>query len=203
MRFIYFETLNSTQLYLTEMIKHKRLTPPVCVWTQLQTEGIGSRGRRWIGKKGNLFFSFAYEIKHFDAPPQSLSIYFGWIFKATLNETGSKAVMKWPNDIYLLDNKPKKIGGVITNILGDKVVCGIGLNTKFAPSEEFGSLDIDIKNDKILKTFFDNIKLYKWNRVLDEYKEEFEKTKEIFDIEGSLVDDGGIEKNKQRIYSKR
>ena len=59
--------------------------------------------------------------------------------------------MKWPNDIYLIKEKPKKIGGVITNIARNTIICGIGLNTKFAPNDEFESLDIEIKNDKKIK----------------------------------------------------
>jgi BirA family biotin operon repressor/biotin-[acetyl-CoA-carboxylase] ligase len=204
MKCIYFESLPSTQLYLYEKIKNKELTPPVCVWTDLQTEGIGSRGNKWIGKKGNLFFSFAFDKKNFKAVPlQSLSVYFGWIFKKTLNELGSRAVMKWPNDIYIIENEPKKIGGVITQILNNTVICGIGLNTKFSPGDNFGSLDIDIKNDKILYRFFQNIECYTWQCVINEYRHEFEKYKHAFNITGSLMGDGSIENNRKRIYSKR
>lgn len=205
LKYIYLEKIDSTQKYLIEKIKKEELFPPVCVWTELQTDGIGSRGNVWKGKKGNLFFSFAFEKEKFeDVPLQSLSIYFGWIFKKTLNELGSKAVMKWPNDIYLIRNKPKKIGGVITNIINNYIICGIGLNTRFAPEDEFGSLDIELKNDKILKRFFSNFeKIRGWDTVFIEFKREFEKYKNIFSIEGVLAEDGSIENNKKRIYSKR
>ena len=117
LQIIYFEKIDSTQKYLIEKIKNNFLIPPVCIWSEMQTDGIGSRNNKWIGKKGNLFFSFALEqAKLKEVPLESLSIYFGWIFKKTLNKLGSKAVMKWPNDIYLIKEKPKKIGGIITNI---------------------------------------------------------------------------------------
>jgi BirA family biotin operon repressor/biotin-[acetyl-CoA-carboxylase] ligase len=205
MKIIYFKKLNSTQKFLLEKINKEIYKPPVCIWTELQTDGIGSRGNVWKGEKGNLFFSFAFEKEKFkDVPLQSLSIYFGWIFKKTLNEMGSEAVMKWPNDIYLIRKEPKKIGGVITNITKNYIICGIGLNTRFAPEEEFGSLDIELKNDKILKSFFFSLeKRADWKNVIVEFASEFEKYKDLFGIEGVLTEDGSIQNNKKRIYSKR
>ncbi|WP_456479256.1 biotin--[acetyl-CoA-carboxylase] ligase [Nautilia sp.] len=202
---IYLEKTDSTQKYLIEKIKNGEINPPVCVWSEFQTDGIGSRNNKWIGKKGNLFFSFAFDVRIFKGVPmQSLSIYFGWIFKKTLNEFGSKAVMKWPNDIYLIDKKVLKIGGVITSLTKNAVVCGIGLNTAFPPSNEFGSLDIKVKNDKILKQFFERLERHtEWKTVIEEFRVEFEKYKQVFSIEGSLAEDGSLENNKKRIYSKR
>jgi BirA family biotin operon repressor/biotin-[acetyl-CoA-carboxylase] ligase len=103
----------------------------------------------------------------------------------------------------LIKEKPKKIGGVITNIAKNTVICGIGLNTKFAPSSEFESLDIEIKNDKILISFFSNLQTQTWEHVINEYKAEFEKYKKIFAISGELLSDGSLSNNKKRIYSKR
>ncbi len=202
---IYLEEIDSTQKYLIEKIKNNELKPPVCVWTELQTNGIGSRNNKWIGQKGNLFFSFAFDKDKFvDVPLQSLSIYFGWIYKKTLNELGSSAVMKWPNDIYLIEKKPKKIGGLITNITKNYVICGIGLNTQFAPSDDFGRLDIEVKNDKILKAFFNKMKKnILWKEVLEEFKTEFNKTKKLFRISGELEEDGSLKINEKRMYSKR
>lgn len=202
---IYLEKIDSTQKCLIEKIKNNELKPPVCIWTELQTDGIGSRNNKWIGKKGNLFFSFALDKNEFsDVPLQSLSIYFGWVFKKTLNELGSSVVMKWPNDIYLINSKPLKIGGLITNLTKNTIICGIGLNTKFSPGDEFGSLDINIKNDKILKRFFYNLqKNYKWGLIIKEFEKEFEKYKSVFSINGKLQEDGSLKINEKRIYSKR
>jgi len=198
MKFIYLKEIDSTQKYLVQNIDKFLL--PVCVWTQKQTQGIGSRGNSWIGEEGNLFFSFAYEKDEFDfVPMQSLSIYFGWIFKKTLNSLGSKAIMKWPNDIYL----NKKIGGVITQITKNRLICGIGLNTQ-KKVDEFDCLDIKIKNDKILKVYFETLsKKPSWQSVIEEFKQEFIATKERFNIDGELQEDGSILKNQKRVYSGR
>jgi len=202
---LYYEKITSTQKVLIEKIKKNEISLPIVIWSECQIDGIGSRGKRWIGKKGNLFFSFAYKKDEFSfVPIESLSIYFGWIFKKTLNELGSKCIMKWPNDIYLIDNHPLKIGGVITTIVKNSIVCGIGLNTKFAPNNTFGCLDIKIKNDKILKSFFSNLeKRYNFKEIIYEFKEEFEKYKSLFLIDGSLAEDGSLIINKKRVYSKR
>jgi len=202
---LYYEKITSTQKVLIEKIKKDEVSLPIVIWSEYQVDGIGSRGNRWVGKKGNLFFSFAYKKNEFNfVPIESLSIYFGWIFKKTLNELGSKCIMKWPNDIYLIDKNPLKIGGVITTIVKNSIVCGIGLNTKFAPNNEFGCLDIKIKNDKILKTFFSNLeKRYSFKEIICEFKKEFEKYKNLFLIEGNLTEDGSLIINKKRVYSKR
>ncbi|WP_457560520.1 biotin--[acetyl-CoA-carboxylase] ligase [Caminibacter sp.] len=196
-KLIYFKEIDSTQKYLLENLEKYEL--PVCIWSDYQTDGIGSRGNKWIGKRGNLFFSFADYLENYAyIPIQSLSIYFGWIIKEVLNDFGSKAMLKWPNDIFL----NKKIGGVITNIKSGKIVCGIGINTKFSPSE-FECLDIEIKNDKILKAFFEKLSKVDFKDVMEKYKAEFEITKKRFGIDGVLADDGAILKKQEKVYSRR
>jgi len=197
-RIIYFEKINSTQKYLLENLDKFNL--PVCIWSEFQTDGIGSRGNKWIGEKGNLFFSFAIK-NNFDAPLQSLSIFFAFIMKKTLEEFNIKTYLKWPNDLYSVNLK--KVCGVLTNIKKDILIVGIGLNTKKSPLKEFDSLDLKIKNDKILKTFLKNLFEYSWEQIISEYKEEFEKTKNLFGIEGDLQKDGSIKIKNKRVYSKR
>ena len=200
MNFLYLKSVSSTQLYLIDLVKKKNLTN-LCIYTYNQTDGIGSRGNSWVGKSGNLFFSFVVDKDEFSfVPIQSLSIYFGYLFKNTLNELGSNVVLKWPNDLYL----DKKVAGVITNIVKDKIVCGIGVNSKYEVNENFSKLDIDIKNDKILHYFFDKV-LFKpnWDEVIKSYKKEFYLLKDRFNIKGDLNMDGSLTYNNERIYSKR
>jgi BirA family biotin operon repressor/biotin-[acetyl-CoA-carboxylase] ligase len=203
MNYIYFNEIDSTQKYLLK--NYKNLNLPVCVWSENQTNGIGSKNNKWEGKRGNLFFSFAYPLDFFkNIPMQSFSIYFGWIIKKVLNSYGSKVVLKWPNDIYILEYGVKKVGGVITNIRKNILICGIGLNTKYSPSDNFGSLDIEIKNDTILLNFFTFLNnRMAWEKVFMEYKKEFLITKKIFNIEGELINDGSLKINQKRVFSKR
>lgn len=57
MKIITLEQIDSTHTYLRNKIQEEGFSYPICITTQLQTQGIGSRGNHWEGKKGNLFFS--------------------------------------------------------------------------------------------------------------------------------------------------
>ena len=58
MKIIRLNEVNSTQSYLKEYIQKNGYNNPLCVTSKIQTAGFGSRGNSWIGKEGNLFFSF-------------------------------------------------------------------------------------------------------------------------------------------------
>ena len=197
MEIIYFKELESTQKHLLENLKEN-----ICIWTDNQTNGIGSRGNSWIGEKGNLFFSFSLSKKKLpkDLPIQSISIYFMYILKMVLNSLGSKVVFKWPNDLYLKN----KVGGIITNIKNDIIIVGIGLNTN--QSSKFDNLDIKVDNLELLKLYLNSLNKT-WSEVFEKFEKEFYKYKFITqDIDLSKVKlnkDGSIQINNERIYSLR
>jgi len=193
----YFKEISSTQKYLLERIKSENLNY-YCVWSEYQTDGIGTNNRKWIARKGNLFFSFVVDLEEFNfIPMQSLSVYFSYLMYEVLKRYDKRVTLKWANDLYIIENIPKKIGGVLTNIKKKKIICGIGINTKFAPEidSEYksGCLDINIKNDKILEEFLIQLnKKKKWEEVFLEYKKIFEKNKNIFGIDGILNNDATL-----------
>jgi len=197
---IYFKELESTQKYLLRNLKEN-----ICVWTDNQTNGIGSRGNSWVGEKGNLFFSFSLFTKDLpkDLPLQSISIYYMYILKQVLNDLGSKVIFKWPNDLYLKN----KVGGIVTNLKNDIIIIGIGLNTK--KSKNFQILDISISNKKLLENYFKCLnKNLSWINVFDNYQKEFYSNKFIIskgiDLSKTILHrDGSIEINNERIYSLR
>ena len=199
MEIIYFDKIESTQIYLLNNLKSN-----ICIWTDNQTNGIGSRGNSWIGEKGNLFFSFSIDKNSLpsDLPIQSTSIYYMYQLKQLLNKLGSKVKFKWPNDLYL----ENKVGGIISNIKNDIILIGIGLNTK--NSSSFQNLDINLENEKLLKLYFDYLQENKsWKEVFLEYEKEFYKNSFItseYDLSKTfLKEDGSIEINGERIYSLR
>ena len=193
----YFEEIDSTQKYLLKKIEKENLNY-YCVWSEYQTSGIGTKNRKWVAKRGNLFFSFVVSLEEFNfIPLQSLSVYFSYLMYEILKKYDKRVTLKWANDLYILENEPKKVGGILTNIKKKKIICGIGVNTKFAPEidSEYksGCLDINIKNDKILEEFFDKLdKKKKWGKVFFEYKKIFEKNKKIFGIDGILNNDATL-----------
>ncbi len=193
----YFNEIDSTQKYLIEKVKKENLNR-YCIWSEFQTNGIGTHQREWIGKKGNLFFSFVVDVNEFDfVPMQSLSVYFSFLMYKILKKYNEKLTIKWPNDLYILDKTPKKTGGVLCNIIKKKIICGIGINTKHPvglnKKYEYGCLDIDIKNDKILKNFLLLVdRKILWENIFSEYNEIFEKNRLIFGIEKTLNNDGTL-----------
>jgi len=211
LRICSLERVDSTQRYLIDALKSGTLTPPVAVTAQEQTQGRGSRDNAWTGLEGNLFLSFAVEKRQLpeDLKLESASIYFTYLLKEVLAEAGSQVWLKWPNDFYLGNHK---IGGAITNLWRDSLVCGIGLNLKAAP-EGFGTLDIEIEQDMLLKFFFAKLeKCPTWKQIFSKYRLEFEASRAFFthDSNGKvslekaiLLDDGSIECNGQRIFSLR
>jgi BirA family biotin operon repressor/biotin-[acetyl-CoA-carboxylase] ligase len=202
---LYLKSVSSTQTELIKELKNSSLSSPVCLYSDNQTDGIGSRGNSWIGEKGNLFFSFSIDKTEIpNIPMQSISIYFGYLFKETLKDFGSNVKLKWPNDIYL----NKKIGGVITTLSGNNVICGIGINT-ISNVKNFDKLDIKIDNLSILNSFFKKVeKRISWNEVFEKFKVEFYKTNFITSDginlkETILNSDGSITINNERKYSFR
>jgi len=193
------------------MIKSDKLTAPVAIVSDEQSAGIGSRNNEWHSLNGNLFFSFALGIKDLpkDMEIVSSSIYFSYILKELLNETGSKIWLKWPNDFYIGD---KKAGGTITQIIGENLVCGIGLNIMRA-SFDFAVLDIKIDKKKLLNEFFNRLKeIESWKKIFSKYALEFDLSKkyqthyngcEVSLEKAKLNSDGSLEVGNKRIYSLR
>ena len=200
MEIIYFEKIKSTQKYLL-----KNLREDICIWSEYQTNGIGSRGNNWIGEKGNLFFSFSIHKNNLpkDLKLQSISIYYMFLLKEVLIRYGSVIKFKWPNDLYL----EKKVAGCITNVKNDIIIVGIGINTK--KSQNFDVLQIEIDNKTILYDFFKEInKKILWNEIYPKLEYEFYNNN--FITSGNLElkkpklnYDGSIEINNERIYSLR
>jgi len=207
----WFNTIKSTHIYLVEELKKGNIDKPTLIGADFQTEGIGSRGNIWESKIGNLFFSFCVEEKHLpkDLQLASISIYFAYIMKEVLSSQGSKTWLKWPNDFYV---KNKKIGGVITTKVGDKIISSMGINIVDSPSN-FGILDIYIEPKKLVSDFLVIMKKnISWKQVFSKYKIEFQNSKEYFFHLGGelkslsqakLCEDGSIELEKRRVYSLR
>ena len=211
MKIIKLKEVDSTHRYIKDYIIENGYTEPLCVLCDYQTQGIGSRGNLWLGKEGNLFFSFVVDNSFLpeDLPLQSSSIYFSYILKDILKELGSKVWLKWPNDFYI---ENKKIGGTITTVSKELLYCGIGINLKEV-SDDFGKLDINIDINHMLKSYF--LKLEKkifWKQIFSEFKIEFQHSKKFqttidnqkVSLENvALNDDGSIQVNNKKVFSLR
>jgi BirA family biotin operon repressor/biotin-[acetyl-CoA-carboxylase] ligase len=206
-----FDTLSSTQTYLLEELKEKRLTLPICVMAKEQTAGVGSRENSWEGGEGNLFFSFAVELNELpkDLPLSSASIYFSYIMRKVLHRYDDEVWLKWPNDLYV---KSDKIGGTITKKYDNILLCGIGINLQ-KNLNGFKALNINVEPIDLLNEYLIELKKYpKWKQIFSLYRIEFELSKGYFThIEGEfkslknaiLSEDGSLIIENKRVYSIR
>ncbi len=207
----WFNTIGSTHKYLISEIKNKNITEPVLIGADFQSDGVGSRGNHWVGKSGNVFISFCVKEKHLpkDLPLTSISIYFAWLAKEVLMRCGSKVWIKWPNDLYIQE---EKIGGVITTKTDDFIVGSMGINVVEAPPE-FGVLDAFVVPREFANTLMLLLdKKITWKEVFSKYKIEYEKHKGYFFHLGDeikslkdakLCQDGSIEIENKRVYGLR
>ncbi|MDE6886805.1 MAG: biotin--[acetyl-CoA-carboxylase] ligase [Helicobacteraceae bacterium] len=205
-----FKILPSTQEYLISKLKNKEIQSETCILTDIQNSGIGSRGNKWNKVENGLYFSFCKQKISLpnDLQIQSISIFFGFILKENLAKLGSSAWLKYPNDLYI---ETQKIGGILCNVVGDFVVCGIGINLD---SKSFESLENGIIKDKIifLQNYFNSISNYTWNNIFGLYKNEFYKNydfsfhyeNQILSFRDSILcEDGAVLINNKKIYSAR
>ncbi|WP_064800071.1 biotin--[acetyl-CoA-carboxylase] ligase [Helicobacter pylori] len=168
-----FDSLPSTQTYLLEKLKSNELKAPILIVAKNQSAGIGSRGNIWEIVESALTFSLALNASDLpkDLPMQASALYLGFLFKEVLKELGSQTWLKWPNDLYLGD---QKIGGVMVNVYKGMRVCGIGVNRV---STKWACLDIGASDDWIIESFLKKIEenLF-WGEVLSKYALEFHRS---------------------------
>ncbi len=110
-------SVGSTNQYLLDQ-RPAALSRPRFVWTHLQTQGRGRRGRVWVGPpQHSLMFSmqFLRKVRSRDgAPPQAaltgLPIAVGVALAECLSGYSPGIRLKWPND---LQRAGRKFGGIL------------------------------------------------------------------------------------------
>ncbi|EGK7481848.1 biotin--[acetyl-CoA-carboxylase] ligase [Campylobacter upsaliensis] len=211
MQIICIEKIASTQLFLCEQIRKDEIKQNTAIYALEQTSGVGSRDNAWISSRGNLHLSFCVREEDLpsDLPLASVSIYFAYLLKDLLAQKGSQIWLKWSNDLYLND---KKVGGVMSHKIGEFVVCGMGLNLKFAPQNAtFCDVEIEIK--ELVEEFIKVLeKKILWKQIFSKYVLEFEKSKKfsvhyegkLYALKDALLyEDGSILLANKRVYSLR
>lgn len=126
-----FSSLPSTNDCCWELLSDKSLPDGTVVWTPMQTQGKGQRGKSWLTEEGNsLPFSIVFK------PKVTVSEQF-FLNKAValgvcegFSSFGVSAEIKWPNDIYI---SHKKVAGILIEnslrgSLLQAVVVGVGVN---------------------------------------------------------------------------
>ena len=98
----------------------------------VQNAGRGRQGREWVSESGNFFGSTLVILRDGDPPAASLSLAAGLalIEAVDLAAPDHPLMLKWPNDLLLAT---AKLGGILLERNGDRVVAGFGLNLGKAP----------------------------------------------------------------------
>ena len=151
-----FKSVKSTNDVALRLIK-KGITNPTIVLSNTQTKGRGTRGKKWISKKGNLFLTVFFKFDPKKIKFQEYAILNAYLVKKVISKFISKKIsIKWPNDIII---EKKKVCGILQEVVSYKekqfLIIGLGLNIQSSP------------NLYNLKTTF--LKKYTKNK-LDKYK---------------------------------
>jgi len=208
---IYLDKIDSTQKFLVNEIKSNNIKNEVAIVAKEQTNGVGSRNNAWVSNIGDLIFSFCVKKKSLpqDLPISSASIYFGFLLKEVLKSYEKNCYLKWPNDIYLYD---AKAGGIITQVVKDFYVVGIGVNLtqKSKLYSFFGNIN-DV--NELLESYFLLLKKApSWQEVFSKFRLEFKKQNTLYTTingrkkllkDAVLCEDGSLLVDNERIYSLR
>ena len=129
-----FKKVNSTNNTAIRIIKKTNLDYGMII-SEMQNNGRGQYGKKWISYKGNLFISFFYSLEKIDVALKQLTKINCLLVKKLLSfYYKKKIILKKPND--LLINK-KKICGILqeTLIKLDQkfLIVGIGINLIKSP----------------------------------------------------------------------
>jgi len=115
----YVGTVSSTQDVLAAW---KDAPEGALVVAERQTRGRGRLGRPWVSPPGNLYFSVLLR----EADPL-LPLRAG----LALVEAVGLGMLKWPNDLLSPDGR--KMGGILVERSGPRVLLGVGINVERAP----------------------------------------------------------------------
>jgi BirA family transcriptional regulator, biotin operon repressor / biotin---[acetyl-CoA-carboxylase] ligase len=172
-----FKRVSSTNDKAINLIK-KQKSENGYVFSYIQTNGRGTRGKKWISVKGNLFSSLFFCLKKEYPPFNEFSIINPVIIADIIKKfTKKKNInLKFPNDLFL---NGKKVCGLLQEVITVKnkkfLIIGIGLNLISNPiikkSYQATNIFFETKkkpslnkiNDLIIssyKSFFTDLKLY-------------------------------------------
>lgn len=98
-----------------------------------QEAGRGRQGRAWQSLDGNFFGSTLVQLQSDDPPAPSLALVAGLALIEAVDIAAPRPglMLKWPNDL-MLDGA--KVGGILLERAGDRVVAGFGVNLAAAPA---------------------------------------------------------------------
>ena len=130
-----FKKVKSTNNTAIRIIRNSKLENGMII-SELQSDGRGQYGRRWISEKGNLFVSLFYVQNNLYLTLKQLTKINSFLVKKLLAKYYKKKIdFKKPNDLLI---KKKKICGILQETIDklDKkyLIVGIGINLIKSPN---------------------------------------------------------------------
>jgi BirA family biotin operon repressor/biotin-[acetyl-CoA-carboxylase] ligase len=168
-----FKSVKSTNDEAIKLIQKYKYTSGLVI-TDIQTNGRGTMGKKWISEKGNIFISTFFKVNFSKIKIQNFLIISAKIVKTILGQyTKKKIIIKKPNDILI---ESKKICGILQEVIEYKnekfLITGMGINTFVTPiSKEFISTCL---KDHTKKIFKNSIIVANIKNIYEEIINEFE-----------------------------
>jgi BirA family biotin operon repressor/biotin-[acetyl-CoA-carboxylase] ligase len=124
----YFKEVESTNK-TAESIAEEAEEGTVVI-AEVQTQGRGRMGRKWVSPKGGIWISIILKPRMPPAQAYRLTIIAGLSAAKTLRRYGIDARVKWPNDVII---KERKVCGVLTEMEAEVdqlkyAIVGIGID---------------------------------------------------------------------------
>ena len=154
-----FKKVNSTNNTAIRIIQNSDLNYGMVI-SEMQNNGRGQYGKKWISYKGNLFISFFYNLENFTVSVKQLTKINCLLVKKLLSlYCKNKIIFKKPNDL-LIDRK--KICGILqetlTKLNKKYLIVGIGINLIKSPYiKNYPTVNLlDLTKKKISKGKIEN-----------------------------------------------
>tara|TARA_B100000945_G_scaffold234964_1_gene191080 strand:- start:3245 stop:3793 length:549 start_codon:yes stop_codon:yes gene_type:complete len=175
---IKYQKVKSTNDEAIKIIKSKKNKQGIII-SNLQTNGKGTMGKKWISQKGNFFVSIFFELKKNMPEAKEFTFINPLIISKILKKYSKFEVkVKWPNDLLI---NSRKVCGILQELIQfnkkNFLIIGIGINTLTSPtSKKFKSISLSecsnkvINNQKILKKLKENYELSNWRHWKYKYK---------------------------------
>lgn len=118
---IHFDEIHSTQAYA----KENNLSPYTIVKANHQTAGVGQYGRVWEDQNQSIMLTAVFPL-----PQMAAALFTQYIALHMIEQLCAYCEdiqIKWPNDLVI---GRKKLGGILTEVSGNVMYVGIGLNVQ-------------------------------------------------------------------------
>ncbi len=180
-----FDQVTSTNDVAVENLNLVSPGAGIVVIADEQTKGRGRLDRKWSTPPGSgIAMSIAMSTDDFKAELSAVPLICGLAVNRALNSLEISSYLKWPNDIVFADEKEskkplRKAGGILAQLINDRLIIGIGLNVALVkndlPVSNATSLNLEgfqvDRNELITKVLEEINYLRKTNNSwLEEYK---------------------------------